>query len=544
MPDLEHSLHGHDLGHLRIVAELWGLTLPAPDVRKALADLPKQILDSNLVNEIVSALPAKAIVALNALVSKGGRLPWVQFRRQFGEVRQMGPGRRDRQRPDQNPASTAEVLWYRALVGRAFFDTPLGSEEFAYIPEDLLALIPGQPSTQQAEPLGRGAAAAERAHPLLVNDEILDHVCTLLAAQRMGHTDISFLNHTQPFLISLLTSAQILDADGQPEIKAARVHLEAERGAALLQLAQTWLNSPDHNDLHLIPGLQAEGDWTNDSLAARHFLLTLLDTLPANTWWNLSAFIADIRRAHPDFQRPAGDYDSWYLRDVESGQFLRGFEHWDQIDGALIRYLITGPLHWLGLVDLATPDEEMPPEKATAFRLSGWAPALLSATTPEGISDETLRVHVRSDGRVGVPPLVPRSIRYQIARFCHWEDDTPHEYRYRLTPDALMNASHQGLRTTHLITLLNKYTDAVPPNILSALQRWDQYGAEIQVGAVVVLRVGSPQILQSLRASRAERFLGEPLSPTAIMIKPGAEQNVLAALLELGYLGSFDRSER
>ena len=49
-----------------------------------------------------------------------------------------------------------------------------------------------------------------------------------------------------------------------------------------------------------------------------------------------------------------------------SGEYLRGFEHWDEVDGRLIRYIITGPLHWLGVLDLARPEAE---QEVTAFRL-------------------------------------------------------------------------------------------------------------------------------------------------------------------------------
>jgi hypothetical protein len=56
---------------------------------------------------------------------------------------------------------------------------------------------------------------------------------------------------------------------------------------------------------------------------------------------------------------------------------------------------------------------------------------------------------------------------------------------------------------------------------------------------VLVLRLNSPQILEELRASRAARFLGDPLGPTTVIVKPGAREKVLAALLEMGYLGEI-----
>ncbi len=53
----------------------------------------------------------------------------------------MGAGKRDREHPHLKPASTSEVLFYRALIARAFFDTDKGPQEFAYIPDDLFELI-------------------------------------------------------------------------------------------------------------------------------------------------------------------------------------------------------------------------------------------------------------------------------------------------------------------------------------------------------------------------------------------------------------------
>ena len=85
-------------------------------------------------------------------------MPWAAFARQFGEIREAGPGRRDREQVYLNPASTAETLFYRAFLARAFFDTPNGAQEFAYIPEDLAQLIKPNPpsllSPSQCYPTG------------------------------------------------------------------------------------------------------------------------------------------------------------------------------------------------------------------------------------------------------------------------------------------------------------------------------------------------------------------------------------------------------
>ena len=108
MPTLAQSLHGYDLGHLRIIAEHWGVELSAPDARTALGELTDALLDRSLVAEIIAALSTDAQSALNMLLNIEGRLPWFQFTRNYGELRPIGPGRRDRERPDRKPISPAE----------------------------------------------------------------------------------------------------------------------------------------------------------------------------------------------------------------------------------------------------------------------------------------------------------------------------------------------------------------------------------------------------------------------------------------------------
>ncbi|MFC1996138.1 hypothetical protein ACFLXI_00855, partial [Chloroflexota bacterium] len=263
MPTLAQSLHSHDLGHLRILAEHWGVELVAPDARNALVELAEALLNPELVAEIVAALSTDGQNALEILLKNEGRLPWLQFTRKFGELRAVGPGRRDRERPDREPISPAEELWYRALIARAFFDTASGAQEFAYIPDDLRPLIPAIPEQDNltkisgGKPqLGRAATSEERAHPLPAGDRLLDHICTLLAAHRL-HIDPTsqfplspqISGQSDPLLTfskTLLNTANLLSPTGFPDLESARAHLEAPRGEALAQLTQAWLQSPEH----------------------------------------------------------------------------------------------------------------------------------------------------------------------------------------------------------------------------------------------------------------------------------------------------------
>jgi hypothetical protein len=541
MPDLLESLQGRDLGHLRIITELWGSELKNQDINSAILQLNTLLLKPALVKEMVDSLPVEVKTALQDLIQHSGRLPWAQFTRAFGEVREMGPAKRDRERPFEQPGSATEFMWYRALVARAFFDSPAGPEEFAYIPEDLLKLIPVDIG---AEPpiYGRQASAMEYVSISKVNDRILDHACTLLAALRLGigipdeYASSGGEVFTSRFMISVLIATGLLDDAGQPIPEPMRLFLEAKRGDALRQIFKAWKQSSTTNELSMLPDRVIEGNWVSDALRTRQAIFNYINTIPAGTWWSLNSFISAIKQHNPDFQRPAGDYDSWFIRSSTSSEYLRGFEHWDEVDGRLIRYIITGPLHWLGVIDLAHPEGE---QKITAFRLSGWSKALLNDKAPEGLPVEEEPLVVRSDARLSARQLVPRRVRYQVARFCEWVKETPDEYQYRISPGSLARARQQGLSVSQLIALLTRHAKVVPPSLIKALERWENQGSEARLEQMVVLRVVSEDILVALRKSRASRFLGESLGPTTIAVKAGAFDKVLGVLAEMGYLGEI-----
>src|SRR5512135_1038302 len=141
MPDLIQSLQHHDLAFLRIVAGLWGLELQSQETDEAANELAGSLLQPELAFEVLSALNPQPRSALAALTAANGRIPWAPFTRQFGDVRDMGAARRDREKPYLKPASASEALFYRALMSRAFFNTDKGPQEFAYIPDDLLRVV-------------------------------------------------------------------------------------------------------------------------------------------------------------------------------------------------------------------------------------------------------------------------------------------------------------------------------------------------------------------------------------------------------------------
>jgi hypothetical protein len=526
MPTLVQTLPTNDPAFLRIVAEGWGLDETSNLTAETLA---ASLLDPSLAREIQETLPSDARAALEALRQSGGRLPWSIFVRRFGEMRNAGPGCRDREQHYLHPISPVETLYYRALIARAFFDTPSGPQEFAYIPDDLLPLIiplEGEPvAVSISEPLGRPASPKERQYPRPASDRILDDLTTALAALRMG-LDIPHAPHWNysPQVLRDFLEAAGLIVNGTPRPESIRAFLETERPQALNLLFKSWRESKSFNELRQMTGLVFEGEWKNDPLETRRRLMDLFSRLPRGQWWSLPAFIRHIKEKFPDFQRPAGDYDSWFIRRSVDGTYLRGFEHWDEVDGALVRYFICGPLSWLGMVDLACAEEGGP---VTAFRI----------VEKRLFSKENGKLTVLSNGRVCASRSLPRVSRYLLARFCEWDDEKPDEYCYRISTRSLKKAQEEGLKVSQLLSLLAKNSAAqIPPILVQALKRWENKGTEARVETHSILRVSRPEVLEELRRSKAGRFLAEPLGPTAVIVKRGAVPQVLAALTELGLL--------
>ena len=60
MPNLVQSLQTRDLGHLRIVAGMWGVELGSAEDEAALKELTSALLDPNLLGEMVDSLSAEA----------------------------------------------------------------------------------------------------------------------------------------------------------------------------------------------------------------------------------------------------------------------------------------------------------------------------------------------------------------------------------------------------------------------------------------------------------------------------------------------------
>ncbi|RME53674.1 MAG: hypothetical protein D6790_17450, partial [Caldilineae bacterium] len=341
-----------------VIAELRGAFLDAAENRREAVELlAAQTTDPTSVlmayQEVVDYQP-QARAALDALLAEGGEMVEAQFSRQFGSIRQMGPARLEREQPWNAPESVAELLYYYGLLGRAFRGAGQRAHTIVYIPSDVIPWLP-KPATGEQEsrlPL-TPAPPPPASRMLLTEDAFLEDVGTLLGflhTERMGITpqgpdpeDVNRLverlqsshGFVSPLAVADTEEQHIADVrlalllhlanrlgwlrrdDGHVRLTGNRVYafLDQNRPEQRFMLWEAWRESSEWNDLHRTPGLDCTGgNWRNDPRQTREAVLGLLAHLQPGAWYSLAELIAAIKEVQPDFQRPTGDYESWYIR--------------------------------------------------------------------------------------------------------------------------------------------------------------------------------------------------------------------------------------
>jgi hypothetical protein len=568
MRTLADSLSEHPLVLLRGIAEIRQVQLASNARDDVAAQLAAALSDESATAAGLADASDEARAAFAALQRAGGKLKIAVFARRFGEIRPVGPGRLEREALWRQPQNPAEELWYRGLAFRAFADFGDGPLEYFYIPEDLpQPRIPAATVPTEARPLLPEPAPAPSRGRHALNSLAVD-ACAVLAAIReeaLPQTDDPLAAERAQEMLAALVVPDPLRFEMLLTLARNLGWLAADRGRLVVDnqrvgewlrlthweqmslLFSTWRDSMAWNDLRRTPGLVAEGEWLSDASHARKRLLRLLKALDAKGWYRIADVVAVMKRADPDFQRPDGNYSGWYLREAETGRYLSGFESWDAVEGRLLRFLIEGPLFWLGAVALShiAPDDPLGAD-LPLFRLTPAGAAWLNARMPAE-PPQPARLSVADDFAVTAPLLLPLLDRYRLARFTDpepggaWETRretvTPAATRHRITRASLARARAAGIKGADALAILRRAAGGrVPPKVAAALERYDQLGGEVRVTRGAVLRVADAATLAALRAdSLIAPMLGDLISAQAVVVPEKHVDRLLAILRDSGY---------
>ena len=561
MPFLSSSLQNFELDQLEAIAALWGLG-PFGNSRSAiLLELELEIPQTDKFYLQYERLPEPAQQALLALKANNGRILWSTFSQLYGEIRPLGIKQREIEQPWSFPESVSERLWYLGCLGRDFLRIDGDLQEMAYLPDEIIPLLPSPPD--QSVQVNLIPLFGFQSEGILEADSaILDEIGILLAAWRFekpqAYLKKTKLGEAKVALLEAFLKAIGLADENLQATDPARKFLELSRAQALAWLAEQWLKAKDFHEVRHIPGLEIRTEDEIRSQSARQSVFDFLSGLEADQWYRLNDLVALIKTNKPDFLREQEEYFSWTVVSKpslpeqnllpfdlfelsEEVETFNGFESWSQLEGKLIVYILTVMLPLFGLADLAFTFDE---NKQILFRLK--AIFFLFESSPEQLVSEIENepIQLSSTGKITMTNRSQRLVRYQISRFAQWLEVSAESGTYQITPASLSKAEKQALLPKHLIQLLRKNAEnGLPPQLYKAIKAWETEGKQAAIQTETILRLASPEILQALRDSKSAHWLGESLGPTDVILKKGGEKAITQALANLGYLSDINESE-
>lgn len=513
MPTTVQMLRGYPDQLLEVMAELRGAFLEGADTpEQKIEMLAAQVTEPTSVqmtyDELAETYPPVE-QAIETLLREGGEMREAQFSREFGGIRRMGPARLERETPWFYPESVAELLYYYGMIGTGFRGAGPEAHTTIYIPDDVSPWLPHPFNPASEEGLNvRPIAPPSAGRVLPADDGFLEDVGTLIGflhterlrltpsgpdpadidrfVQRlqMPFADEADLNVRLALLLHLANRMGWLRRtdDGSVQLTGNRVRafMDQTRPGQRVTLWEAWRDSPDWNDLCRTPGLECAkaGNWSNDPVQTRAAVLRILAMLQPGAWYSQSEVIDAFKEAEPDFQRPTGDYDTWYIRRTDTQEFLKGFDQWDAVEGELLRFLLRGPLHWLQAMDLAEPSAG----NDYGISLSQWGAYWLGEDAPQPHESPRRPLMVEGDFTVVVPHGTPLIDRFRVERFAEWRSSYP-QYVYQIRQQSLQRAADEGITASLIVEFLKRHTRALPDKVERALLRFGETSQAARSGA-------------------------------------------------------------
>ena len=312
-----------------------------------------------------------------------------------------------------------------------------------------------------------------------------------------------------------------------------------------------WQDTPFWNEMLYLPDINVRPGPSpldaphEETIRGRHLLVERVEHERLNEWHDLATFIARTKLYAPYllFPRQYGSRAERYMSGSNpygwDFRLRRGWlthrEGWHMVEGGFIRTVITGPLHWLGVVEVdnnATP---------TTFRLTSGALFLLSDTAPRGSEIPTGRLIVQPNFELVALAPTSEALLVKLDRFAE-RVSLEHIAQYRITKVSVTRAIQTGLHAEDIKTILEQASGGdVPQNVHYSLVEWERQARRIELWRnATLLEVDESSLLDELFAHEHIRsLLGRRLAPCLVEVLPRQLPEVQAFLWQRDYLPSL-----
>lgn len=371
-------------------------------------------------------------------------------------------------------------------------------------------------------------------------------------------------------IYGLLLAARVLLPGSPPrsweEVKVAFLKRDEAAQHTILSraylLMDTWLE--------LWPVLRANSDLTllrllhpNYSLVlsprnlraevalARRLVLRVLSYLPDDAWINLDDLFSILRVVWPQFNQAlwlhyrttGGQQGAWYVARDGTPLAPDSDRDWRLGQGAFIQEMLSGPLHWLGLVDLAVSADRI-----THVRFHGLADVIwmrgervLEAAFAAAAAAQNVALAdaLRVEGDViRLDPVLGAAGQSVIERIAQLDSARPHEFVYRLAPAVVHRLFESGAHPDQIeADWLAAFGEPLPASIHARLAEWwAGYGRLRLYQNATVIEFSDDYALAEMKAvTSLEKVMIAEVSPRLVIIPREAADILAAELTRAGY---------
>ncbi len=339
------------------------------------------------------------------------------------------------------------------------------------------------------------------------------------------------------FLRHLALATRLFErSEGAGDVVSPRLaRLLSDRQAALERLWHAYLHDRGWHELVRagVPHGETLAEQV-DPTVVRGAALSLLRQLTEGGWVPLPDLLAWFERAAPTLLREQLDSRSAPLVDPLTGRPLWGEDSWQHVEAVLLRYLLLGPLYWLGAVACDSAGERL--------ALTRTGVALLGGTP------ERAPAHAREaepctwepDGHLAAPARADLGLLLRAERYLVLESRGPVS-RYRLTRAEVSATLLAGGSVAECRELLEGLTQAaLPAEIQAGLDAWGERFGAVVLRPTVLLETRSREDLDAIDPA----LLRRRLAPTVAEVPASAALDVAEALRAAGQLPRVDAALR
>jgi hypothetical protein len=356
------------------------------------------------------------------------------------------------------------------------------------------------------------------------------------------------------FALDLLALLSILEASDRLGVRAARLEALLDRppAARLATIVAAWLARSEWSDVAGTVGQRGALEvrartyyYSGAHLPLppvgnlRSALAILVGRLPTGRWYDPASLVAGLR----PFQQaiglapppPEGQQGVWFIRRDRPRERLDPTtpDGWRAIVAPLVTALLSGPLVWLGLVDVVSRDNQL-----VAFRPRAAARVLARGTLPADALAADAALAVDADLTVHVPPGADLAVHSLLGRTGEVVQASGPGLAYRLTATGVRDAFDGGWTGPDLLAWLAER--AAGPLPAAARQRlegwWAHYGTLRLYDEITLIELGDDLLLRELQATTSlDKALLYTFSPRVIAVDPAAADALVAELTRQGH---------